>query len=128
MYDQTGSTDPNPFAGFENQDIFGQFKRGNGSGKRGSQAEDFSSIFEELFGGGGQTKKNRGDMNDHSEDINLKVDLDFFDAVNGISKVLNSRFRRLRSSENAFALPARVQKLNLEQNHKNVICAMDPDL
>jgi DnaJ-class molecular chaperone len=38
MYDQTGSAEPNPFTGFENEDIFGSFRRGNGGGKRGHQA------------------------------------------------------------------------------------------
>ena len=34
MYDQTGSAEENPYAGFENEDIFSQF-RGGGGGRRG---------------------------------------------------------------------------------------------
>ena len=68
MYDQTGSTEDDPYSGFENEDIFNQFRAGfGGRGGRGGpnmSAQDFESIFEDLFGGmgggGGRRGKGRG--------------------------------------------------------------------
>jgi DnaJ-class molecular chaperone len=64
MYDQTGSTEDNPYSGFENEDIFNQFRGGFAGGRRGSHQninpEDFQSIFDDLFGGmGGGNKRGR---------------------------------------------------------------------
>jgi DnaJ-class molecular chaperone len=59
--------------------------------------DDFQSIFEDLFGGamgGGSRKSRRGGnatADEHSEDITLKYDIDFNEAVNGSSKVINER-------------------------------------
>lgn len=62
--------------------------------------EDFQSIFEDLFGGsmgGGGRKGRRGGnastADEYSEDITLKYDIDFNEAVNGSSKVLLVRCR-----------------------------------
>ena len=68
MYDQTGSTEENPFSGFENEDIFNAFRGfgGGGGGRRGQGrggnmgGGGFESIFEDLFGGmGGQQRGQR---------------------------------------------------------------------
>ena len=37
MYDQTGSTDSDPYAGFNNEDIFNQFRNGGFGGGRGQK-------------------------------------------------------------------------------------------
>ena len=64
MYDQTGSTDDNPYAGFENEDIFNQFRGGFGGrgGHPNMSQQEFESIFEDLFGGmgGGGGRRGRG--------------------------------------------------------------------
>lgn len=86
MYDQTGSSEENPFSGFENEDIFNHF-RGGFPGGRGQthnlHPEDLESIFEDLFGGmgGGHGGSRRGrgrpgkNQDMHSEDIAIRVDL-----------------------------------------------------
>lgn len=65
------------------------------NGRRGQHAnmDDFQSIFEDLFGGamGGGRKNRRSNqstVDEYSEDITLKYDIDFNEAVNGSSKVL----------------------------------------
>jgi molecular chaperone DnaJ len=102
-YDRTGSTEENPYAGFENEDIYSHFK-GSGfpGGKRGQpNMQDFESIFEDLFGGGmGGGKRGRG-RNSHSapdmsEDIELKIDLEFAESVNGTSKVHTLKHRKYK--------------------------------
>lgn len=62
--------------------------------RRGPQAnmEDFESIFEDLFGQNFSTgrKQKRGSsatLDEHSEDITLKHEIDFSDAVHGTTKV-----------------------------------------
>lgn len=63
MYDETGSTEENPFDGFENEDIFNQFREagfGSRNGRRnGGQKTGFEDIFEDLFNfnGGGKTER-----------------------------------------------------------------------
>jgi DnaJ-class molecular chaperone len=55
--------------------------------------DDFQSIFEDLFGGamgGGGRKSRRGGnaaVDEYSEDITLKYDIDFNESVNGATKV-----------------------------------------
>lgn len=64
------------------------------NGRRGQQAnmEDFESIFEDLFGqsfnpGRKQRRGSSANLDEASEDITLRHEIDFMDAVHGTSKV-----------------------------------------
>ena len=55
MYDQTGSTEQSPFGGaggFNQEDIFNQFRGGFQGGNAGFGG--FEDILNEMFGGGGR--------------------------------------------------------------------------
>jgi len=80
MYDQTGSTEDNPYAGFENEDIFNAFRGGFGGGRRGNvNQDDINSMFEDIFGGafggGNRRGRRRGGFEEGvgDEDIVVKV-------------------------------------------------------
>ena len=93
MYDQTGSTEENPFAGneagFNQQDIFNAFRSGFGRGNhRQGESMGFESMFQDLFGGMGRKQRGQQQSADEmSEDILIRYDIDFNESVNGATKV-----------------------------------------
>ena len=109
MYDQTGSTEENPFSGFENEDFFSGFQGfGGGRGGRGRNpmgggAGGFESIFEDLFG----FQKEEQRSENMAEKIIIRAELDFNDAVNGTQKVKPIEFRLLLIRRKGPALPAK---------------------
>ncbi|CAM6001661.1 unnamed protein product [Sphagnum balticum] len=114
--------------------MFSQFRQGFNPGSqrgRGQQAnmKDFESIFEDLFGGGfSNDRKKKGSSDENAEDINIKMDIDFLEAVNGATKVQIWRIRPSKSIENAPAISAKDHAPNQAQNHRSATLAKGLDL
>lgn len=88
-YDQFGATGANPGGGPGGPSGFEGFPGFEGfSG--GFSANDFSDIFSQFFSGGAQTTQ-RGPA--RGADMEARVNLDFLDAVNGVTKTLKVRRR-----------------------------------
>lgn len=84
-YDQTGSTD-NQFQGFENEDFFRGFE---GFKSGGFDESSFAGFAEMFMGGGGGRRASRAAQ----ASLNINLDIDFFEGVNGTQKVRSHPFR-----------------------------------
>lgn len=93
-YDQLGSNWKAGQSGFEPPPEWSQQYGFGGSGKGHGSQPDFSSIFEDLFGGGTQQGgfRPRGrSSNKKGENIRAKVIIDLEDSINGASRSFSLR-------------------------------------
>lgn len=94
VYDQTGSNQENPY-GFSQEDMFKNYYSNGGfdfNAGRNQNMGGFESIFEDLFGEAfaGQGQRSRKKPQNQREDLTVKLDIDFKDAVIGTKKVFST--------------------------------------
>lgn len=89
-YDQFGSADGPQFGGGTGGAGFGDFF-GGGQGFGGGFSDIFSDIFSAFGGGAGRT----GRVQERGDDINIRMNLSFDEAIFGVEKVIS--FNRVES-------------------------------